>query len=77
MFADKARRLPKSGALERCFTPIGFCLIHEQWTRLERPAREKHSGLLRKLVNCGRKKFYNNGPGSLSLKTFFCFIEIS
>jgi hypothetical protein len=28
---------------------------------MERPARDKHSSLLRKFVNCGRKKFYNIG----------------
>jgi len=31
-------------------------------TRLERLARNKHSSWLRKLVNYGRKKFYNIGP---------------
>jgi len=30
--------------------------------RLERLARDKHSSLLRKLVNYGRKKLYNIGP---------------
>ncbi len=31
---------------------------------LERFARDKHSSLLRKLVNYGRKKFYRIGPRS-------------
>ncbi len=30
--------------------------------RLERLARDKHSSLLRKLVNYGQKKFYTIGP---------------
>jgi hypothetical protein len=29
---------------------------------MERPARDKHSSLLRTIVNYGRKKFYNIGP---------------
>jgi hypothetical protein len=31
--------------------------------RLERLARDKHSSLLRKYVNYGRKKFYSTGLG--------------
>ncbi len=31
-------------------------------TQLESTARDKHSSLLRKFVNYGRKKFYNIGP---------------
>jgi hypothetical protein len=36
---------------------------HSHLTRLERLARDKHSSLLRKSVNYGRKKFYSTGPG--------------
>jgi hypothetical protein len=50
-----------SGALERCFTRVGSNLIKNHWTRLERNAREKHSSLLRALVNYGHEKFYNIG----------------
>ncbi len=32
---------------------------------LSRFAREKHSSLLRKSVNCGCNKFYDTGPTSL------------
>jgi hypothetical protein len=32
-------------------------------------ARGKHSSLLRKSVNYGRKKFYNTGPWGLNYKT--------
>ena len=32
---------------------------------LEELAKDKHSSLLRKFVNYGRKKFYNTGPLSL------------
>jgi hypothetical protein len=31
-------------------------------TRLEKLARDKHSSVLPKFVNYGRKKFYNIGP---------------
>jgi Dynein heavy chain, N-terminal region 2 len=31
---------------------------------VEKLARDKHSGLLRKCVNYGQKKFYNIGPRS-------------
>jgi hypothetical protein len=34
---------------------------------LERFARDKHSSLLRKLVNYGRKKFYRISPSSGSI----------
>jgi hypothetical protein len=34
-------------------------LTCKHWTRLDRSAREKHSSLLRKFVNYGRKRFYN------------------
>jgi hypothetical protein len=37
---------------------VGSGLTHKQ-TRLERLARDKHSSLLRKCVNYGRKKFYS------------------
>jgi hypothetical protein len=30
---------------------------------MEGVARDKHSSLLRKFVNCGRKNYYNIGPG--------------
>jgi hypothetical protein len=42
---------------ERC---SGLTCKH--YTRLERLARDKHSSLLRKSVNYGRKKFYSTGP---------------
>jgi hypothetical protein len=37
-------------------------LTRKHKTRLERLAWDKHSSLLRKLVNYGRKKFYRIGP---------------
>ncbi len=48
MFADEARSLPKSGAV------VPASLANK--TRLERFARDKHSSLLQKSVNYGRKK---------------------
>jgi hypothetical protein len=35
----------------------GVCL-----TRIDKLARDKHSSLLQKFLNYGRKKFYNIGP---------------
>ncbi len=52
-----------SVAVERCSTPRQATdLRHIHQIRLERLARDKHSSLLRKLVNYGRKKFYEIGP---------------
>ncbi len=51
MFVGKARSLPQSASLTR-----------KHSTRLERIAIDKHSSLLRKSVNYGRKKFYSTGP---------------
>ncbi len=46
----------------------GARLAHQQYTRLERPARSKHSSILQKIVTYDCKKFYNNGPKSQLLK---------
>ncbi len=43
MLAGEARGLPKSGALERCFTRLGSGLTRKHFTRLERLVRDKHS----------------------------------
>ncbi len=46
------------------------------FTALEKFARDKHSSLLRKLINYGRKKFYNIGPeGYLLLVIYDVFVE--
>ncbi len=51
-----------------------FQLLHSRFgswqtlTRLERPSRDKHSSLLRTLVNYWRKKFYKTGFRPASLK---------
>ncbi len=39
-----------------------YSQIHR--TRLEKPARDKRSSLLRTFVNYARKKFYNIGPSA-------------
>jgi hypothetical protein len=39
-------------------------------TRLEMLARDKHSSLLRKLVNSGQKSFIMLGPGLSFIKLF-------
>ncbi len=47
----------------RCST-LGLApgLTHKHYTRPAILARDKHSSLLRKSVNYGRKKFYSIGP---------------
>ncbi len=52
-----------SKAPSKCST-IGSALsINLKYsTTLGRTAKDKHSSILRKFVNCGRKKFYNTGP---------------
>jgi hypothetical protein len=39
-------------------------------TRLETPAEDKHSSLLRTFINCRRKEFYGIGPCGLYYKSF-------
>ena len=43
-------------------TLVGSSLTHRHQTRPERLVRNKHSSLLRILVNCGHKKFCKIGP---------------
>jgi hypothetical protein len=59
IIGSKARAYP-SEAPFRCST-LGYApgLTHKHKTRLGRLARDKHSSLLRKSVNYGRKKFYS------------------
>ncbi len=61
MFVGEARSLPWSGAPERSFTRVGSGLTRKRKTRLEKLAVHKHSSLLRKSVNYGRKIFYSTG----------------
>jgi hypothetical protein len=56
MFADKDKSLPYNGTLKVIHS--GRLLAHAQtFTRLESPAKGKHSNSLPALVNYGRKKF--------------------
>ncbi len=79
--SDKARSLPYSGAPERCFNRVGSFFKNRHYIRLERLAMDKHSSLLRTILNYGCKKFYNIGPRGLYYKTFYgsncCCIIIS
>ena len=69
MFVGKARTYPIEAPF-RCSTlRLAPGLALKQKPRLERLARGKHSSLLRKYVNYGRKKFYNIGPWSLQETT--------
>ncbi len=57
MFADKVRRVP-----ERCSIVIASGLAHKHKTKLEKLARDKHSGSIRIFVNYGVKSFVTLGP---------------
>ena len=61
MFVSKAGAYP-SEALFRCSTLGQAPGLTHKHTWLERPAREKHSSLLRTSENYICKKFYNIGP---------------
>jgi hypothetical protein len=61
MFADKARSIPKSGTPEKCSNVKGCGLTRKHYTRLVKLDKDKHSILLRILVNYVRKKFNNTG----------------
>jgi hypothetical protein len=59
MFANKAGATPSEPTLR--FSTLGQApsLTIKYYTRLKRPARDKHSSLSQIFVNYGRKKFYN------------------
>jgi hypothetical protein len=48
-----------------------WALNCKHYTKLEGVARDKHSGLLRKLVNYGRKQFYNIGPYCATVRELY------
>jgi hypothetical protein len=48
------------------FTWVGFGLTCKHKTRLEKLARDRHSSLLQKSVNCGQKKFKSLVPACAS-----------
>jgi hypothetical protein len=63
MFAGKARAYPREAPF-RCST-LGRLLAlstNIRLARLKKLARDKHSSLLQKSVNYGRKIFYSTGP---------------
>ncbi len=57
--------LLKSHCSAKSLDPHRVCV----WTLLERPNRDKHSSLILKYVNYGRKNFYNNGSSRRCCKT--------
>ncbi len=71
MFAGTYPRVEES-----CFTWVGSGLTHRHQTRLERLARNKHTSLLRKSVNYGRKKFYSTGPWRQSHKNIYVILTL-
>ncbi len=57
MFLGKAWRLTKSGAAERGFPRVCSSPTCRHLTRWEKLTKDKHSSLLRKLINDRRKSF--------------------
>ncbi len=62
---SKISCLPQSGASERCFSWISSSLTHKHQTRLERPARGKHSSLLKNPQIMAVKRFIGLVLGAL------------
>jgi hypothetical protein len=52
-------------------------LTRKHWTRLERLAMDKHSGLLQKFVNYSRNNIYDTGPCSHDQNTSFSLYLIN
>ncbi len=61
IFLGKARSLQLERGTIGGSTLVGPSLACKYKTRLERLGRDKHSSLLQKFVNCGRKKFFRIG----------------
>ncbi len=77
MFVGKARNLPWRGVPKSFFNWVGSYFTNKHQTRPERLARDKHSSLLQKSVNYGRKKFYSTGHWRLLVDFKGCNIRIS
>jgi hypothetical protein len=60
-FVDKAGAYLRVDHFECNLLGLTPGLSYKYWTRLERPTSDKHSSVLRKFVNSGRKKFYSIG----------------
>jgi hypothetical protein len=56
MLVGKDRRLPWSGASEKCFTRVSSSLAKKHLNRLKRLAANKNASLLQAFVNYDRKK---------------------
>jgi hypothetical protein len=67
MYVDKATSLPSSEAPEKFFTRVSFSHTRKHKTGVKRLARDKHSSLLRTLINYGNKKFVILGPAGFNV----------
>ncbi len=65
---SKAKNFTMRIETERCSTLVGSGLTFTLSTGLERVAKDKHSSLLQKFVNYGRKKL---GYGANVIQLFF------
>jgi hypothetical protein len=57
IFAVKAGAYPSEAPLQVLLSTVAPGLTHKHWARLERLAKDKHSSLLQKSINYGRKFF--------------------
>jgi hypothetical protein len=69
MFAGKARWLPLRGAPNN--TSIDFGLTNKHLTKLESPARFKHSSLFGPFSSYNEKSFKTPTPGIKVIKLYF------
>ncbi len=70
MFARKVRTYPSEETFSCSILGQALCLAHKHSTRLERPAKDKHSSLLLTHVNYGHTRFITLGPGMAWLPDF-------
>ncbi len=68
IFAGEARRLPQSGAIERCFSRVSSDLNRKHQTWPERLATDKSSHLLQKFLNYSQKSFIKLCLGANDIK---------
>jgi hypothetical protein len=61
---------PRVEASERFFIRVGSGLTHKQKTRQERPARDKHTSLFKKVATYGRKSFISLTLSANVIKLF-------
>jgi len=72
IFVSKAGAYPRVEQLKRASLGQPPDVTCNRKTRLRRAVSDKHSSLLQKFINYGRKKFYSAGP---RLSNFFIIFQ--